>query len=113
MGARHITLKETIAVIDLLKEHTSPAGEGLCEYKDDFDDARIAAMVSGDLSKSSVAKVRTEVFGKLYIRGNGDPASVLLKEFAELTGRYNKLLDMLSVNRVVDVRHLKMPGAAA
>jgi hypothetical protein len=48
---------------------------GECEYLNDMDDVKIAAMVSPTLSPTSVANIRLQVFGKIH---REDPEAIAL-----------------------------------
>lgn len=122
-GGRHVTTSETIAINDLLKQHTKPTGEpGMIEYADGYDDKRIASMIGDKLSQYSVARIRQELFGKLQIKSNSEARidarfdalekanRSLIVQFSELTSKHNTLIDNLVLNKIVDVKHLKVAG---
>lgn len=76
-------------------------------------------MAGSDVSKSSVARIRTELHGKLFVRTtdaetiarlseNLVRVSDKLRQFEDLAVKYNKLIDTLSMSRIANVRHLSV-----
>lgn len=117
--ARKMTRAEVIKANDLMMKFIEKLSDGTVQYKDGWDDGKIALAVASDMPRTSIANLRVELFGALKKEGYGsgvDPArlAALELEVAALKERLNvladlhsKLCDNLSVNRVVDVRHLK------
>ncbi len=114
---KHATSAHTVQAHKLLSEHLVKTGEGMVDYKEGFDDTRIAAMIDKDLSPASVARIRQELFGKLINRGTGADARIAALEgsvrnlcglIQEMVEKHDKLVDNLAVNKVADVRHLRV-----
>lgn len=105
-----LSTKETVEAYHLIEKHTKKSEGGLVEYEDGFNDARIAAMVGKDAPASAIGRIRTENFGKLAAKAGNDPRVQMLEgRLSDMTNRFNKLCDAVSLNRgTVDVRHLKI-----
>jgi hypothetical protein len=95
-------------------------GSGLWLYRDGWHDDRVAKMVSPTLGAHHVAKLRVEMFGELRpttkrreekVQELTDLCVRLTARLADMEARYNRLCDNLAVNRVMDVKHLKVPVA--
>lgn len=104
---------EVIKVNDRLKEVLNILDGGLCVYKDDHSDESVAKEVG--CTAASVAGVRREIFGKLFIKKVGDRFDDLVTLTENLTtcyqvlkDRHNKLVILLALNKVVDCRHLEI-----
>lgn len=105
---RHATTQQVIKINDLLRGCIKPLPEGLCTYTNGEDDQSIADKVG--CGKSSVSRVRAEMFGRLFRRQSSpdEEVSKLQAQVHELTHKLNTLLNTLSVNRIVDVKHLRI-----
>lgn len=114
---RRATTKEKIAIWEILKEELEETGDGFVRYKrSGVDDAEVAKRV-GVKAKRSVELVRLEMFGQLRKARTGktkekieDVALATLaiaESVSDLSTRFDKLLDNLTLNRVIDVKHLK------
>ena len=105
----------------LLQQHIvvvgDPADE-VCKYRNGQSDRKIAEAVG--CSDRTVESIRKSVFGKILgaPSGGGGNASKMIKELAgevatledkltDLSDKYNRLCDTLSINKIFDVRHLK------
>jgi DNA-binding NarL/FixJ family response regulator len=108
------TLSQRISCHERLKEVlvvTDPENR-MCEFRDGFDDQRIARELN--MGESSVKAVRTEMFGRLRVTSKEQNEIDKLKAaFADLAGKHNKLVVLLSLNRVADVKHLQVPTTDA
>jgi hypothetical protein len=127
---RRLTQLETIRLGAILQQalviipSTEEGAPQLVEFKEGWDDERCAKEVSPDLNGGHSQNLRAAVFGKLYVRGPAkdapdprvggliDEVAMLRKQLWDLTDKYDKLCLALSVNRVVDARHLtvRQPG---
>jgi hypothetical protein len=82
---------------------------GLCEYVEGHSDATVAAIVG--CTDANVSGVRSEMFGKLRRPATSDEAArhelmVLRRSHDDLKVRFDILVSSLSLNKVLDVRHL-------
>jgi hypothetical protein len=60
------TLKETLRISELLKEHVEELGDGKCRYRTPgFSDTVIAKMFDPPVSFNSVQRIRAELFGNI------------------------------------------------
>ena len=102
MTIRRATFSEKLAINDLLKDRLKILETGHCQYVDPGDsDLTIAKEVENTLSSSSVASIRKEMFGRLT---KTRPSN------SELEFRFNKLLDILHDEMIVDALNLKIGG---
>ncbi|MDQ2079517.1 hypothetical protein RA307_04925 [Xanthobacteraceae bacterium Astr-EGSB] len=122
---------QIIKVSDLLREHLKEAGENLFAYDEGWNDKRVADDVTG-ITAIHVSKIRTDLYGRirpaapaLLQGGVVDEARMAriekgLAELAADTGKLSELVDevrrlhamlcqSISVNRLLDVRHLAGP----
>ena len=119
--SRHIKQEEVIMANDLFRKHLkkSPTEKGLWVYDEGWSDQRIASVIAPDLSVKSIAKLRLKIAGPIasvpiggVSRKDVDDLLAMNLEIksqlAEVTAKYNKLVETLSINKVVDVRHLKV-----
>ncbi len=67
-------------------------------------------MIAADLSKASIAKVRVENFGKLYVRIPEPEETVSRAEFDELSDTLKKLLQIIVDIGFDEAKHL-LPAA--
>lgn len=120
----HLSRKQSFAINDRMKQViTMHADSGLCEYTEPHSDQTIADEFS--VSKNSVAGLRVECYGRLWsrpVKASGDSAEMLAKlqqfeaglqrSIVELVQHHNLLIDNLVMNRVANVKHLKIrrPG---
>lgn len=112
---RYLTRPEMFKAHALLEQTLTKDGE-FWEYDGDWSDAKIAKEISPTLESHHIRNLRMEMFGSLKRYNTQDDSRVdeldaqcaLLKsKLDDLEGRYNRLCDNLSVNRIADVRHLK------
>lgn len=88
--------------------------DGFAVYEEGWSDKRVADESSDParpLPMASVAKLRTEAVGVLRVHRSSQAAQQTAKRLElldELMLKHNKLVETLSVNRVCDVRHLKV-----
>ncbi|PYF04987.1 hypothetical protein BJ122_102213 [Rhodopseudomonas faecalis] len=68
------TTQETIAIHEALKGHLSPTGDGAFFYAGGLTDEDIARKAAPRLSAAHVARIRTEMFGKLGKPPEAEPA---------------------------------------
>lgn len=114
---------QIIAINEKLKEVLQSIGEGMWQYKDQWSDEAVAKFISPDLNHTHIGRIRLECFGQIQARR---PTSNRLDveqlkadnhrlsmENSDIRSRLDaiellhaKLCDSLSVNRVVDVKHL-------
>lgn len=120
MNRSFATTPQLIAIHKLIEAHITSAG-GLCTYEAGWDDERIAREVSPELNRNHVRRIRSQTFGNLrtHLPSNTLPPEFeeLKKRHDELEQRFNSLLVLheklcstLSVNRILDVRHLSGSG---
>lgn len=122
MAKRVISRIEVVKINELLKAHLVPSERvGFFKYQDEWSDAKIAAEIASDIQATSIGNLRTELFGKLDTSANAARedngrykeletlVQNLLTCYGELEVKYNKLIDTLSLNRVVptNINHLK------
>jgi hypothetical protein len=62
---RFATVAQRIAVYELMKDHVTVVGNGVCVYEKGWDDDTIATAIK--VKATSVAHVRKEMFGRLYV----------------------------------------------
>lgn len=116
MARKFASRAEIFAMSGHLAEHCRSEevdGVKYAVFTEGWDDERIAKTVSPDLNAHHVKSIRDEVFGKLKPRLKDMDAlieqlSFTQKKLDDLEIKFNKLCDSISVNRVVDVRHLKL-----
>jgi hypothetical protein len=60
------TLKERVAMVDLLKQHGRMKGD-IYHYDEGWTDARVAACVSPGINGSMAKNIRIEMFGRLML----------------------------------------------
>lgn len=104
MGKLRMGLK--IEIYEKMKTVLHPHEDTeLFVYDAGWSDAKLA----GDFGvhQSSVIHIRTEAFGQLQ-KPKKRTLEDTERELAEVTLKFNKLIDTLSLNKVVDVRHLKV-----
>lgn len=117
---RKTTRVELIKANSLLEKYLEKMPDGTVQYKDGWDDGKIAMAVALDMPRTSIGNIRNELFGPLRKEGSAvagaDPARVtaleaelnsMKEKFSQLVLLHQKLCDNLSVNRIVDVRHLR------
>lgn len=120
MAKRMLTRTEVVKANELLKLHLLPSEhEGYFKYQNEWDDAKIAQELDPAIQATAIGNLRIELFGKLDTTANTareDNARIkevetivqnLLACYSELEIKYNKLIDTLALNKVVDVKHLK------
>lgn len=120
-GRSHVTPVQTAKIYNLLSEfiHNVNPDTGMCEYKNNLDDQKIAGMVGTGVAASAVSRIRMEGFGKISASPGHGRGSMMQKqmddlkaEMAELTEKHNKLIETLSLNQVAKVRHLAIAKVA-
>lgn len=118
------TRGQVIAANDLLRQHLKAIeGTSMFAYDGEWSDAKIAEAVGG-INADQVANVRLEIFGPLIDRkapsAEGADVALLRAQVAEmqramlaqaeahtkLADLHTKLCVLLSVNQIVDARHL-------
>jgi hypothetical protein len=116
------TRSEVVAIHARLSEALTKLDGGLVAYNGDASDQSIARDLG--VSPSSVSTLRVEMFGRLFLRSAAAAAPAddprvdelvrinenIVAAYNDLRDRHNKLIDLLSLNRVVDCRHLKVAG---
>jgi hypothetical protein len=119
---RRLTQGETIQLHEVLKQHltilpkVNPDDPQLCEFEKGWDDERCAKEVASDLNSTHAGGLRTNLFGRLFVKGADaariealeEQLKVLSSKLTELTLKHDKLCTALSVNRVLDLRHLRI-----
>jgi hypothetical protein len=109
---------EIIKANELLKEHLIAEASGLFSYRDDWSDDRIASELrSGMPPMNAIKNLRAELFGQLRkspakdaeprIAALEDAVRNLVLQLAALSDKHTKLCETLSLNQIVNVRHLK------
>ncbi|WP_370135310.1 hypothetical protein [Bradyrhizobium sp. USDA 313] len=90
-------------------------GDGFCTFRDGWDDQKVADVVG--VKKASVMGTRIECFGKLRQPPREQDHRLdeairaienLQRCYDELKQRHDKLCDTLALNRVAEVRHLRV-----
>lgn len=129
---KKLSLAQKVKVFNLLQEHLEILDNGYCRYADpDISDHTLASWIAADDAPFATAKhisgIRLSSFGKLrdrikpiladenIINGIRDDIARLTdgmlntnKQLAQLIAKHDKLCQSLSVNKVLDVRHLTM-----
>lgn len=83
-------------------------GTDLCVYEEGWNDTRIAKEIGPDrLNPSHARNIRMKEFGRVMNTPSSKPSPELEHKIDELTDRFNRLCDVLSVNKIFDVRYLK------
>lgn len=127
MAKVYTSRAQIIRISELLKEHLNPADGGLFSYASDWSDARVAEIVATEanpITAGHVLTVRAELFGNLRTSA---PVSAVETRVAALTAElaaerskserldsrlalieelHAKLCLLVSVNQLVDARHL-------
>lgn len=116
-----IDAKQRFAVTLVLSAHCKAGNDGYAVYEDGWNDERVAKEAGLDPEKNvkSVANMRVEAIGKLRIVTRDDKVEERIRDLEQkfaaqilhtntLITKYNKLIDTLSVNKIIDVRHLKV-----
>lgn len=62
---RKITAHETIRAHEMLKTHLIVMPDGTVAYRDDWNDEKIAQAISPSLPRTSISRLRRELFGEL------------------------------------------------
>ncbi|MEY9184739.1 hypothetical protein ABIG06_006287 [Bradyrhizobium sp. USDA 326] len=133
--ARRSRSKDTIAIYKELEKVVSKQPDGMCVYNGGADDRTVAEKLQ--VSPNSVARIRQDNFGKLrqqhepdhrlddltrrvdemggalaqLLSDNADLHRVnrnLITSYDELKNKHDRLCDTLQINKVADVRHLKV-----
>lgn len=111
MSKRHTTTKEITRILDLLKIHVDQRSPNLCAYRGDWTDDKIAKEVAPDLNANHVARFRNDLYGALdkpaRQRSDSEEIAFFKDALLDVSERFERLLDTLSLNKVADVRHLK------
>jgi hypothetical protein len=106
---------DIIAINKRLEQTVTKLDGGLCTYADGVSDQSIADELK--VSPASVQGLRTEIFGKLRPAPAAADARVeeamslidnLVVSDQVLKDRFNKLVVLLGLNRVVDCKHLEI-----
>lgn len=115
MKRRIMSQGETIQANDLMKVHLVPCeGTDMFEYINGYSDAKVAQEVSPTLRDAHAKNLRMALYGRLRPAKTDDLESLrdqlkrAVDQLTELTVKHNKLCDSLSVNKVLDVRHLNI-----
>lgn len=90
----------------------------LCEYKEGWNDDRVAKEIAPDLNVAHSGNLRQNMFGKLFIRSVPDQSKRIDElerklaeqgaKLAEFISKYDKLCATLTLERTASVNHLKM-----
>lgn len=120
MAKRMLSRNEVIKAHGLFKEHLHPSERpGFWKYESGWDDAKVAQELDPAIQATSIARLRTELFGQIDTAANTnreDGAKFkelellytnLLACYTELELKYNKLIDTLCLNERMNVKHLK------
>lgn len=114
---RQATHAEAIKVYEYLKDKLRKDDNGTVEYLDQHTDESVAVALG--VGKNTVSSIRTQMYGQLIKRAKSsteERIARLEKQLADLTVAHNKLVNMLSLNKVANVRHLEVayePSAIA
>lgn len=119
-----LTRNEVIKAHSILSQHLKNNGD-YWDYDQDWDDNRIAKLINDKVTPATIGKLRTELFGQLRKVGNSggfgerykliderltkieEMGINLMKLLEELKQKHIKLCENLTINRVLDVKHLK------
>lgn len=124
MGNR-LTRSEVVKVHGILQNHLVKADEGHYKYVDGWDDVRVAKEVSSDCQAATIGKLRFELFGRIRapkVAIDNDRINKIEEKIVELTKQieqcnksveayktsYNLLIETLHLNRVGNIKHLKI-----
>ena len=102
------SLAQRIAIHDRLKQLlTKVEGTDLWTYNGDWSDGKLAA--EQKCSVHNVSSVRREMFGSLRTPSREEGRIVKIeRELSELRVKYHKLVTTLALQKVVDVKHLRL-----
>lgn len=124
MARKHMSRMQLIEANKILSAHLKVIGEGIVEYEQGWSDEIIAKMLGEDISKHSVAAARLELFGKFVRTMPNGVSEERFKKFEEdvnnlekgikltmdkldaISLKHKKLCENLTLNRVIDVKHL-------
>lgn len=87
---RKITAHETIRAHEMLKAHLIVMPDGTVAYRDDWSDEKIAQAISPSLPRTSISRLRRELFGDLRRTADlRDP--VTREEFDQMAAQVEEL----------------------
>lgn len=87
---RKITAHETIRAHEMLKAHLITMPDGTVAYRDDWNDEKIAQAISPSLPRTSISRLRRELFGELRRAADlRDP--VTREEFDQMVAQVEEL----------------------
>lgn len=112
VARKHLKRQQLIDVHSFLKEHLKINEDKTVTYVGQWSDQAVADRFK--VSAISIRGLRQELFGPLHsktkISGNTTELekklATLQSQFDDLSLRYNKLIDTLTINRIVQVKHL-------
>jgi hypothetical protein len=122
MSRRVLSRTEVIAAHTLMQKYLKPSERvGFFNYIDDWSDAKVAQELDSEIQATAIGNLRTELFGKLDTAKNitheenkrlkelETLVNNLLSCYGELEIKYNKLVDTIAINRVINtnILHLK------
>lgn len=108
---------QVVQTHQILKDITTPVGDGFFEYKDGWTDEKAAEKIG--CTHWVLRKLRGEL-GFKFKRGDFlaiaheysaqyvSRIEALERKNQELTDRFNRLVEILQLNHFVDVKHLKI-----
>lgn len=100
------TRTQVIACYEALKPIIcTMEGSDLVYYKEGFDDSIVAQKLG--MTRSAVKSVRNEMFGRLR-NITASRTAQIDPRIDILIDRFNKLVIAISLNRIVDVKHLEI-----
>lgn len=117
---------EWVKLNDRLRVVCEVLGDGFCAYAEGFNDEVLAAELG--IGLNSVRRFRQDYFGSIRIPAAKAKAEApapadrrvdrledaflnMAAAYAELLDRHNRLCAQLSVNQIMDCRHLVLKGA--
>jgi chaperonin cofactor prefoldin len=118
---RRLSQSETVKLHEVLKQHLTLLPKinendpQLCEFEKGWDDERCAKEIDAELTEVHASNLRVNLFGRLFVKAADnrldaleEQMKVMAVKFAELTLKHDKLCTAIAVNRIIDVRHLRI-----
>lgn len=105
-----MTRSDLFKASGILSAHCSSVG-GFAVYEEGWSDERVAKETGDHLNVYHIRKLRLEAIGEIRSvtrAGTYEQLADLQSKYNDLILKHNKLVDSLSVNKVLDVRHLKV-----
>jgi hypothetical protein len=100
-----LPLADKIKIVDLLRKHTKPIGDGLIQYDAGWSDARIASSVGNHVSgPNHVQIIRVTQFGKFFHKASQSKSPEksftgdLIARIEKLESNMQKICDAFGLN---------------